>query len=295
MAEGAFALAPVIAGVAIGASALTFIAFWAFEQRHKGTQRWWAFAAVPIAAALYGVWVWSALIAPRIIAFPTQTVTLQNWSGPPMTIAIVAALNLGPNGRSTQEAQRLIAQINQADPDLVILVGDFTAPGLAQASMEDRFAVTLGLSAFARLEANLGAVAVLGPRDAAYGEQSVSRDLEDAGVAVLWNRSVTVERPGAPFMIGGWAPGTEANPALTAQGGAPGSTILAVGTGPATSEASVDHADLTIVADPTCFARWRCPALARMPGRVLATAGLAGGGVSPPSVTLLTLRGANPS
>jgi predicted MPP superfamily phosphohydrolase len=294
MQSGAMALAPVILGVAVGASALTFLAFWAYEQRYIPRRRVAALGAVVIGALAYGAYVYGALVAPRSLAITERGVTSAGWSGPPVRIAIVALPELGPLGLSSQETQQLVSRINRAAPDLVVVVGDITHPSLPRAAMEERFQATLSIGSFARLEAPLGVVAVLGPADVAYGRDSVAGDLEDAGVAVLWNRAVLVERAGAPFLLAGWAPGAQADPALAAEGDTVAVPLLMIATG---EEAMVrgSGAALTILANPDCARQFGCEARRRGDGFVLETSGLRGGGLSPPEVILLTLRGADPN
>lgn len=292
--NGALALAPVVIGVAIGASALTLLAFWAYEQRFDPKRRWPAAALAGAGAVLYGFWVWGALVAPRIVSFAERTIVSDAWTGPDLTVAVLAAPQFGPGGLDTEGVQRLITRLNAEDPDLVVVMGDLTAPNLAQASMEDRFAVTLSLGALARLEADLGVVAVLGPGDAAYGRETLSRDLEDAGVALLWNRSVVVERTGAPFAIAGWAPGVGVD-AQSARDAAPaGIPVIAVGVEPENLEG--DHAAaLTLLSSPRCAGFFGCPRPDGVEGPWVGTAGLQGGGLKPPTILVLTLRAGNPS
>jgi hypothetical protein len=291
---GGLALAPVIFGVAIGASALTFLAFWAYEQRSDQSRRIPAGVALAIGAAAYCAFVYGALVAPRILTMPERVVSAPEWRGPAVRVAVVALPELGPRGLTGRNMARLIERINRASPDLVLVVGDLTHPQLASADMEERFQASLSIASLARLEAPLGVVAVLGPADAAYNRDGVARDLEDAGVAVLWNRAVVVDRVGAPFVLAGWAPGQAAEPEMAGQGGPIDAPILAVTAGDA-EQLPPHTAVLTIVANRSCARRMTCANGRRGDRRVLETAGLHGGGLSPPEVVLITLRAADPS
>lgn len=292
--NGALALAPVVFGVAIGASALTLLGFWAYEQRHDPRRRWPATALAGAGAVLYAFWVWAALVAPRIVSFAERVVVSEAWSGPDLTIAVLASPQFGPGGLDTEGVQRLITQINARDPDLVVVMGDLTTPNLAQAGMEDRFAVTLSLGALARLEPDLGVVAVLGPHDAAYGRDTLSRDLEDAGVALLWNRSVVVERAGAPFAVAGWAPADAADPVSARDAAPPDAPLIAAGVQPKGFDTD-QTAALTLMASPDCAGLFGCARPRGVAGPFAGLAGLDGGGLTPPTILMLTLRAESPS
>jgi hypothetical protein len=287
-------LAPVIFGVAIGASALTLLGFWAYEQRHDPRRRWPAAALAGAGVGLYVFWVWAALVVPRIVTFTERTVVSEAWTGPDLTIAVLAAPQFGPGGLDTEGVQRLITQINARDPDVVVVMGDLSAPNLAQASMEDRFAVTLSLGALARLEPDLGVVAVLGPHDAAYGRDTLSRDLEDAGVALLWNRSVVVERAGAPFAIAGWAPADAADPGIAREAAPADLPLIAVGVQPEGFQED-QAAAVTLIASPRCVGMFGCSRPTGVTGPLVGLGGLEGGGLTPPTILMLTLRAENPS
>ena len=304
MDSGALALAPVIFGVALGASALTFLVFWAYDQRRDARRLPFAVAAAGIGAIAYGVYVYGGLIAPRILSITERTIAAPGWNGPPVRIAVIAAPHLGPAGLSSQDLLRLIARINRAEPDLVVVVGDLTDPALAFAAMEERFQVTLSIGSLARLDAPLGVVAVLGPADAQFDREGVSRDLEDAGVAVLWNRSVVVDRVGAPFVLAGWAPGDQAEPMLASEGGPDGAPIVAVASGQA-RDLPLHGAAIAIIANADCARRFACARVSarvsasgsggRENGEAIETAGLQGGGLTPPQILILTLQAADPS
>lgn len=292
--NGALALAPVVIGVAVGASALTLLGFWAYEQRLDPKRRWPAAAMAAAGVCLYSLWVWGALVAPRIVSFEERTIVSRDWVGPPVTVAVLAAPEFGPEGLNTQGVQRLITRLNAKDPDLVVVMGDLTSPDLAQASMEDRFAVTLSLGALARLEAELGVVAVMGPMDAAYGRDLLARDLEDAGAALLWNRAVVVERTGAPFAVAGWAPADAADPSSARQAAPSDLPLIAAGVAPQ-GFGEEQAAALTLVASPRCSGLWGCRRPTGVQGPYVVTRGLRGGGLSPPTILLLTLQGESPN
>jgi hypothetical protein len=103
-----------------------------------------------------------------------------------------------------------------------------------------------------------------------------------------------VERVGAPFLVAGWAPGGEAAPALAQQGGTPQTPIVAVGTGDA-RRLPAHAAAVTILSNRSCARRYACVRGPREGAFVLETAGLHGGGLSPPEIVLLTLRAEDPN
>lgn len=143
---------------------------------------------IPVALALalsglaLGVLVWGTWVEPSRLEVVREHADLPDWpADEPLTIALVSDLHHGPNSSRGQLA-RLVAAINAAAPDVVLIAGDLTAyPGVPDLE---------ALGQLAALQPRLGTFAVLGNHDY-YGTEDQLRELQavlaGAGVRVLQN------------------------------------------------------------------------------------------------------------
>ena len=86
-------------------------------------------------------------------------------------------------------------QINDQQPDLIVLTGDFVTGDA------DRYSPAL--KSFSKLKAPDGSIAVLGNHDEATDPQLITNVLESSGVRVLQNQVMTITSKGALLNIAG--------------------------------------------------------------------------------------------
>jgi len=86
-------------------------------------------------------------------------------------------------------------QINDQQPDLVVLTGDFVTGDA------DRYSPAL--KSFSQLKAPDGSIAILGNHDEWTDPQLITNVLESSGVRVLQNQVITITSKGAPLNIAG--------------------------------------------------------------------------------------------
>lgn len=160
----------------------------------------WRLAAL---ALLLLAAVWSFGIEPRWVAHRQVGHAVEGWRGPPgMKVAVAADWHLTRRGwwrvMTVERAGRIVDEINAAQPDLVLLPGDFIAdrdyrPGNG-ATAEDEIAGVL-----ARLNAPLGVYAVLGNHDWEHGGGRFASALRRRGIRVLENEAAPL--PGTALWI----------------------------------------------------------------------------------------------
>jgi predicted MPP superfamily phosphohydrolase len=111
-----------------------------------------------------------------------------------LRIALISDLHVGPNFGPSDLA-RVVAATNRLHPDLVALLGDYVArdPADAQVAAE----------ALERLESRLGAYAVLGNHDYWVDSRVVTKALTSAGIRLLRNAGVPLERGGGRLWLAG--------------------------------------------------------------------------------------------
>ena len=113
---------------------------------------------------------------------------------------------------TAQRIQKIVGRVNEMRPDLVVLTGDFVTRNAEQ------FAPSLAV--LNELHPVDKTLAVLGNHDAWTNPDLIQQTLETAGVQVLNNRSVTLERPSAQLHVAGvddiWAGRDRLNEVLAA-------------------------------------------------------------------------------
>ncbi len=117
----------------------------------------------------------------------TATISLPDWpSGmPPIKVVLLSDIHLGDAVMSRSRLDRIVAQTNALQPDVIMLAGDYVV-GHASAGADAR---ALGLTApLANLRARIGVVAVLGNHDYWTSSTSISDALSRAGIVVLDNQ-----------------------------------------------------------------------------------------------------------
>lgn len=172
----------------------------------------------------------------------------------PVTIALLTDTHLSGPDNSPQRMARIVRQINDLKPDLILLGGDYVGDSKWGATYDARQSI----APFAALRAPLGVVAVLGNHDARSKKNQVALSRADwratfaaMGVAMLDNQAV---RRG-PLAIGGLRDVYTGKPDIPATvaameriGGAP----LMISHGPDVFPALPDRAMLTLVGHTHC-------------------------------------------
>lgn len=141
--------------------------------------------------------VWSFGIEPRWVAQREIEHAVPQWQGQPgLKVAVAADWHLTKRAwwgvTSVERARQLVAQINAARPDVILLPGDFIAendyaPEHA-ATAEEEIAAVLG-----ELKAPLGVFAVLGNHDWWRGGTDFAAALRARGITVLENDAQVID------------------------------------------------------------------------------------------------------
>ena len=157
-----------------------------------------ALAALAAGAALGG---WALLLEPRRLVVRRLRVELEGWPREldGLRIGIAADFHAGGPHVDERTVERAVERLNGERPDVVALLGDYADPEAAGRRIEPE-AVAERLGA---LRAPLGVFAVLGNHDWQTDGPRTAAALDGAGIAVLENESVALERDGArAWLIG---------------------------------------------------------------------------------------------
>ncbi len=151
-------------------------------------------------------------LEPNWIEVKTVSLSLPHLAPEFSGYRIVQLSDIHADRRMTaQRIQKIVGRVNEMHPDLVVLTGDFVTRN------PERFAPSLAV--LNELHPVDKVLAVLGNHDAWTNPDLIQHTLETAGVQVLNNRSVTLERTSAQLHIAGvddiWAGRDRLNEVLT--------------------------------------------------------------------------------
>jgi predicted MPP superfamily phosphohydrolase len=130
----------------------------------------------------------------------------------PWRIAVLADLHLGSHADDVNRLRGIVADTNDLDPDLVLLLGDYVNMmpfGGGRVPPQTIAGVLRGLSASA------GVFGVLGNHDWRYGAEAVRRAFAAEGLRLIDNRIAVVEREGHRLALLGLDDDSEGEPDLS--------------------------------------------------------------------------------
>lgn len=162
--------------------------------------------ALALFVLAYLLGVWTVLIEPKTLAVREVAVASSQWRGAPLRIGVISDIHVGAHV-TPGRVRRTMARLSHENPDLVVFLGDYAGghePAATRAH-PNRSAVLTGAAALGEARAALGRVAVLGNHDWWYDGPALEAQLRRAGVHVLENQALRIDRPGGPFWVAGLA------------------------------------------------------------------------------------------
>lgn len=279
-----------------------------------------AAVALGLGAVGYGLFVWGFLIEPELLAVRRVTIVSPTWTGPDIRIGVVSDTHVGAPHVTVGRISRTMARLSAERPDLAVFLGDYAGghEPAADRTERQRAAIQQGARALAQVRAPLGKVAVLGNHDWWYDAPALEAGMRRAGIQVLENGAVRIERPSGGFWVAGVADphSTRARPSVAdALAGVPPDAPVILLTHPPDAFASVPaRVALTLAGHTHCgqvnlpvlgrpvlpspgSVRWPCGLYADG-GRQMYVTGGVGVSVLPvrfrarPEIVIVTLRGA---
>ncbi len=160
--------------------------------------------AVVLALAALAAAVWGFLVEPDRLVVRTARLELPRWPAAldGLRIAAISDIHAGAPWIDDAKLRQLVAAVNDAHPELVVLLGDFVVRDVIGRRRVDPESTARTLGGLRPL---LGTVAVLGNHDWWYDGPRVRRALEVAGITVLENASLRREWRGTSFWLVGLA------------------------------------------------------------------------------------------
>lgn len=134
---------------------------------------------------------WGFGVEPGWLQQRQLTLTSANWQGPTITIAVASDLHAGGPHVGIGMLHRVVADLNAAKPDLILLPGDFVHHGLFS---DEKISPEAIAAELAVLKAPLGVYATLGNHDWWSDGQRMGKALEAVGIPVLENSALPLPR-----------------------------------------------------------------------------------------------------
>jgi uncharacterized protein len=155
--------------------------------------------------------LWAFVIEPSRLVLRETRITLPSWPAnfKGLRIAVISDLHAGSPFITIEKIHHIVERTNAAQPDLILLPGDFVIQGVKGGSFMEPEVVA---SALKGLRARSGVFATLGNHDWWYDGPRVKKALENVGITTLENDAAMIEREGAAIWVVGISDKWEGNP-----------------------------------------------------------------------------------
>lgn len=168
----------------------------------SGTRRRRPWIRIALAVLLLALATWTVVIEPRWVAARVEPLSHAQWQAPAgLKVAVAGDWHLSTRSlwrvTSADRAAAIVDQINAAQPDVILLPGDF----LAGSGDDEAFPIEAMAAVLGRLKAPQGVYAVLGNHDWWHDGERTARALSAQGIRVLENASVRL--PGHDIWVVG--------------------------------------------------------------------------------------------
>lgn len=209
-------LMPATIGAIAGFALIVWASIELFSRWNKlaPRTRWIAFTAIAAFELVYWINIYAWFVEPNLLTVRRIEIASEDWRGPPLTMAVVSDTHVGGPHVDAARVGRIVQRVNALRPEIVFLLGDYVNGHLTDAARTpaDNQEIMGGVATFAALNARYGVVSVIGNHDVWYNRSAVTRALEEAGVAALWDRNVVIDRSGGDVLVVGLADDVTSNP-----------------------------------------------------------------------------------
>jgi len=151
---------------------------------------------------LVGLGVWAFLIEPNRLVVNQQAIQLESCPAAldGVRIAVISDIHAGSPFIDENKLQRIVATVNQQQPELIVILGDFVVRTTWHGKHMEPEVIANNLQG---LHARLGVYAVLGNHDWWGDGRRMWRALEAVGIRVLENDVAVVRRQDQEFWLAG--------------------------------------------------------------------------------------------
>ncbi len=146
-----------------------------------------------LTVVLVGLGLWAFWIEPAWVTVRHVSLQIPQWHAEHqgMRIAVLSDLHVGAPHLGIEKLKQVVERVNAERPDLIVLLGDFVIDDVIGGKFVEPEAIAEVLKG---LRATHGTVAVLGNHDWWNDGVRVGNALEKAGINVLENEALHIER-----------------------------------------------------------------------------------------------------
>jgi predicted MPP superfamily phosphohydrolase len=144
-------------------------------------------AFIPLALALYAFWIEPSGI--RVVSYEISPEGFSEQFASPLRIAVIADLHGGAPYIDEEKIEKVVALTNAAEPDLILLAGDYVIQGVVGGA---HMPIETIVSKLRVLSAPLGVFAVIGNHDNWENGEHIRSEFEAAGISVLENEAAVI-------------------------------------------------------------------------------------------------------
>jgi predicted MPP superfamily phosphohydrolase len=150
------------------------------------------------------LFVWSFVIEPDRLVVNEASIQIPGWpkSFERLRVIAISDLHAGAPHMKGDKLRQVVSAVNQQNPDLVVLLGDFVIQDVVGGEFMEPEAIAGELKP---LRARLGVYAVLGNHDWWLDGERVRRALDAVGIKVLENDVAEIKQEGDSLWLVGLA------------------------------------------------------------------------------------------
>jgi predicted MPP superfamily phosphohydrolase len=146
--------------------------------------------------------IWAFFIEPNRLVIKEETIEPAGWPTEfeNMRVAVLSDLHVGSPYIDADKLQLIVSKVNKAEPDLIVLLGDFMSSMRLGGKVVEPEIIAENLKG---LRARHGVFSVLGNHDWWYDGPRVKRALEAVGIRDLEDDVIRIERNGQAIWLAG--------------------------------------------------------------------------------------------
>lgn len=158
--------------------------------------------ATVILALILGL-IYAYYVEPRRLVVKHVDLKVKNWNPAlnDLRIAVLSDIHAGSNYVTEARLRQIVELTNQAQPDLIVMLGDFISPNGEEFELP-RMPATKIAENLKGLHARYGVYAVFGNSDL-WAESALKREFAKVGIRLLENEVVVIQHNGAKLRLFG--------------------------------------------------------------------------------------------